>query len=541
MSLTRNSDIPGLSDAILGGLTYLVDSHVSCSKDYLLKGHNFFIKKGLENNLQLIPRLRGLSGRIIKESHLEGSWPGFVRFLPGKNSGILQPFFTATDYNLCTTIGTAYSLLFFNDKLLPDDQNFISRILQNTINTAQGFKRGNAYNFWKTHTNPGFTYPYSAPINIPLSVVNLRRSIYERTKLLGLKNFYESDVLMHWIDRIYNLRDNKAGSASIFNIPNDSDNTSMTMGFLIQVHARDASLTSEPDLSPLEMFSQFRDSNRTKADRHNESFGLNTGSYLTWLKDENSYVFAEPETGIIPLSVNNIDIVINSNVLFALSLAGMKTLPGYRDTVKLLATSIEKGLWKEGSLYYPEKMFFPYALSRAVRDAGMDEPEIQRTLPGLLGCLLDEQKAVELKNPKLSGAFTSVNHESIYMNTALALSTLLNLGQSVAETAGLVSRYQTGIEKAVRFLITTRQTDRINHNKTADMLPGITPNYWESGVLYSSSVQLLAHWYSIPHTTSLVVEALTKYYLSYDCLSDPGCQRYANLCRRGAGIRLADF
>ena len=38
------------------------------------------------------------------------------------------------------------------------------------------------------------------------------------------------------------------------------------------------------------------------------------------------------------------------------------------------------------------------------------------------------------------------------MNTALGLSTLLNLGQAVAETAGLVSRYQTGIEKAVRFL-----------------------------------------------------------------------------------------
>lgn len=41
-------------------------------------------------------------------------------------------------------------------------------------------------------------------------------------------------------------------------------------------------------------------------------------------------------------------------------------------------------------------------------------------------------------------------------------------------------------------------------------------NFWDSGILYSSSLHQLAHWRSHAQTTALVLEAFAKYILAYD-------------------------
>jgi len=517
-------EIQGLVESVLGGLAYLADTQVADSTDYNPKNHNFFIYSDAisKNGSQISGRLRNFTGKwIIKERHIEGSWPGTVRFLPAEGSGLLKPFFTATDYNVCTTIGTAYSLLFFDDSSLPHERRFVSTMLDKAYQAVNQFKREGAFNFWVTQTRSNISYPYSGPINIPLSIIDLRNSINNCTRLLGLDSFYESDVLMHWIKRVYNKNENKHGSISLFNIPNDSDNTSMAVGFMLKYKQLNQRV-SDVDLSPLDLFPLFRDLDRKLTDRCNICLGRETGSFLTWLKDENEYVFSAPELGIIPLSVNNVDIVINANVLFALSLAGKSNLPGFAEATKLLSRVIEEKTWSKASLYYPEKMFFPYALSRAIRDAGLNSSDICRALPILVKSILEEQITHMKNNLNQVGASSGINVESTYLATALGLVTLLNIGNSVAKEIGMLKAYDDVIENGIQFLITSRNPDKVNNRDKSPLLSGIRPDYWKSGVLYSSSVQSLSHWYSNPHTTSLTIEALTKYLLNYDLISESG-------------------
>ena len=519
VEITDRMTTKGLSEALLGGLAYLKDSHVSEVNNFSGKVHNFSIHKRSKFvfALQIISRFRSFLGKmIIKEKHLKGSWPGFIRYLPSKGFRMLLPLFTVTDYNLSTTASTAYSLLFFDDRSLPAGKRFVSDMLESASGAIQTFRRGSAYNFWETHSNPAISYPYSAPINIPVSIIDFRRSIYDRTGFLGLKSFYESDVLMEWIDRIYDIKQNKTGSTALFNIPNDSDNSSLAVGFLMQYQRWKNNSIPDTDLTPLDLFPSFRDLNRKIADRHNKCMGHETGAFLTWLKNEDANVFSNPESGIIPLAVNNVDIVVNANILFTLSLAEKRTMPGYREAVRLIARVIKEGIWPEASLYYPERMFFPYAVSRAVRDAGLDEPEINEVLPKLLDYIFEQQKAFETSNPSLAGAIPGVNRESLTLATALGLITMLNLSGSIARMSGVDKIYDKAIEKAICFLLSVRKPDRINQVEPGNILTGITPNYWESGILYSSSVQQLAYWQSHAQTTSIVIEALVKFLLGYD-------------------------
>jgi hypothetical protein len=531
---SRRLTIPGLSDAILGGLFYLYDTHVHNASSHPGSYYDFLISA--EKAGKLLPRLaagfRSFLGRhIIKERHLQGTWPAYIHFLADLRKHHAKPLLVVTDYNLFTTASTAYSLLLFDDRHLSENARVIEPMLGNACRVIRNFKREEAYNFWLTRHDHK-PYSYSAPLNIPVSLLDLRRYIYKYTGLLSLKNFHEADMLMNWVLSCYDKRNNAPGGEAIFNVPDDADNTSMAIAFQMMYDkwlGRPSQLT---DIKPLEYLSQYRDLHRTKIDRFSKWIGEDTGAFLTWLKDEKLPSFSGPGEGVIPLAVNNVDIVINSNVLFALSLASMQSMPGYQDAIRLVAKSIEDYTWPDASLYYPQKFIFPYAISRAWRDADAREPLLDTAMSQLMVQILDEMDVAGNQSLQPSDTFKGTGQNNFHQSTALGLITLMNLGRDMAENCGLSAKYDHVVKMAVHHLIFNHKTDKIRQKNINRKFPGVTLNFWESGILYSSSVHQLAHWRSHAQTTSLVIEALAKYVLAYDLGGDEFLTRKISLnCR----------
>jgi hypothetical protein len=334
--------------------------------------------------------------------------------------------------------------------------------------------------------------------------------------LLSMKNFHEAEFLMEWIDSCYDRKLNPSGGAALFNIPDDADNTSMAVGFQLLYFKRFEQPQVLPDTGPLEMLEHFRDCHRTKSDRKNTGLGKESGAFLTWLKDEEQPAFSRAEHGIIPLWANNVDIVINANVLFALSMAGLQKMAGYHEALQLVVKCIDDYSWPHSSLYYPEKYVFPYAVSRAWRDAGVRDPLMDQSMPKLMLQLLDEQFRFGKKNPGMAGAFPWDKFGNCMLATALGLITLLNLGRPVAEKCGSYRQFVLATDKAVQFLVRHRRAIQARQNSTRRQFPAVPPNFWESGVLFTSSLQPLAHWRSHAQATSLVLEAFSKYIIAYD-------------------------
>jgi hypothetical protein len=505
--------VPGLSDAILGGLFYLYDTHIHNTSDQPSSYYDFLISD--EKSRKSLPRLvaefrRFLGKNIFKEKHLPGNWPAYIHFLADLKKLHAKPFLVATDYNLFTTASTAYALLLFDDRHLPEESRIIVPLLDNACKAIRNFKRGGAYNFWLTKPDRR-SYTRSAPLNIPVFLLDLRYWIYNNTGLLRFKNFHESDMLMDWVLFCYDKRINKSGSGAIFNIPDDADNTSMAVAFQILYEKWSGKSTGFCDIRPIENLPMYRDKHRAKIDRYSKWFGNGTGAFLTWLKDENLPPFSAPEDGIIPLAVNNVDIVINSNVLFALSLAGRQSVPGYQDAVSLIAKTIREYTWPDASLYYPQKFIFPYAISRAWRDANARDPLLDVAMSQLMVQVLDVMGDERIKGDM---------QNNFQQSAALGLITIMNLGRNMAENCGLSAKYDHVVKTAVNHLIINQKADPARQKKLSKLFPGSKLNYWESGVLYSSSVQQLSHWRSHAQATSTVIEALTKYVLAYDICGD---------------------
>lgn len=511
--------IDNLSKTILGSLSYLYDSHVHDSSDYSTDIVRFSLFHNGEKVTahRILTNLRIFLGKyIVNERHLEGSWPSQIHYLPELIKNFTQPFFVVTDYNLFSTASTAYSLFLFDDINMPENIRPVREMLRNATNTISKFKKGDAYNFWIPHFNNKQSYIFSKPLNLPVSIVDLRYKIYKLTGLLGLKDFNGSDTIFNWLEKCYDKHKNPWGSSVIFNLPNDADNTSVAIATQVLYNKCYQNNGVNPDVNSLEKVSLFRDINRKKIDINNNPADKDTGAFLTWFKDEDVPVFSLPQHGIIPLEINNVDITINSNILFALALTNKKSTPGFQETINYIARAIDQKTWQEKSVYYPQKLIFAYSLSRARRDGDIDDPVLDQSLGKLMKQLLEEQAAFEKRYSYLQGAFPDDKSSFLLHSTGLGLVTLLNMGRSMAERHGLLEHYKQVIDNAVLFLIKNCNPIQALHKSTKDYFPDIQPIYWNSGLLYASSKEQLARWYSHAQTTSLILEGLTKYVLAYD-------------------------
>lgn len=495
---------PGLSDAIIGGLTFLHQCQVQ-DEEYHVSPRDFRSHQGEKTGFFHYLRC-SLSNHLIHEKHLPGSWPGFVSFIPSRGSRLVQPLFTATDYNLFITASTAMCLKYFDESELGAESRFVENMKTGALDAVEKFRRGTAYNFWLPQTSRRYQYLHTRPMNIPVGLISFRKQVNDLTGWWGLPGFRESQLLTDWIRMTHDRELNPHGAVALFNIPDDSDDSSLAL--ILRLMNQPGAL---PDPGILDAILAYRDLDRNRTDRYNVSLGPGTGAFLTWHKNEELPVFSRPEEGVIPLEVNNVDLVVNANVLLALSLSGRSDEQGYTSTATLLARAIKEQLWKEGNIYYPEKLCFPYALSRAIREARGTITTLDTVIPVLVHDLINEQQVFEQLHPGLCGVFPPCDSVSTVMATALGLNTLLNLGELQARKAGLEHEFRSLISRSVQFLLTQQEQNRTMFRKPKD-----PPVSWPSGPLFSSSIHELAYWYSDALTTGLVVEALSKYALEYD-------------------------
>jgi len=169
-------------------------------------------------------------------------------------------------------------------------------------------------------------------------------------------------------------------------------------------------------------------------------------------------------------------------------------------------------------------MMFPYALSRAARDGGIHNIDIDSAMAKLLTQLLEDQSQLAEKHPELKGAFSGGADHTYDLSTALGLTTLLNIGRGMADAQGLGQAYDQAVDDAVNFLLTRQKPAHIAFVSTfnrANQHPFFPSpldfgRTWESGLFFSASKWNLAQWRSPAYTTAMVLEALGKYVAGYD-------------------------
>ncbi len=518
----KRRDNQELIQTISGALLYLEDSQIRLRKKEVGNIHpnkeakNFYLMSG-----------QWSSWYELANDRKTAVWRSWLYFLPKRFKWGSHPFMLAPDDNLFLMLSTAYPLYLFTEK---DDEVGYLRAMKNKVHQRMSlFKRGKAYNFWPQL--PGFyghevrTGPPFIPIRFVHRLTSFCLNPWHDMFCAWLT--YGQDVVPKTWFKTIRSRQNSTAEDAFFNIPDDADDTSLAVALqqLWRKSFENESLACvvDPDTLALKFLSCFRDEGRKKEDGRDGWKGRNSGAYLTWLKSEQLPLFGNPDLGVIPLEVNNVDAVINANVLFALGLTGLNDKAGIDVALALLKKAVLKQSWEKTTLYYPQVLALPYAVSRAYRDGGIHNPTMQEIVSKILVDLLDMQDRFARSHPQLKGAFPGGIDQTTHLSTALALCSLLNIGEKVAGSEGLLYRYRNAVESAVHFLICQKKSHRIRHKDSFSMQKGKSFGFtsrkafvWKAGLAFSSSYRDLAHWRSRAYTVAMVLESLTKYLLEYD-------------------------
>lgn len=526
---------PNLKRAVLGLLVYFDDTQVrnrpgTRSSVFDASDAGDGCDGKVEFNVPLLNKALSLPALPpVKVRNVEGEWWSAVHFLPKKIGFKGKSMVAIPDSNLFVPAFVVYPLFLFREDL-PASERHIAGMLKRAWNINDRYKRGDAYNFWlKPAAGQVYTAPYNIPIDkavLPLAkaYINPKLAFFWKGFAKGL-NVPPSD----WVIRCLDPKENPSGASALFNIPNDSDDSSTALSLqmvrnqLKGAYADDAFFASPGNFavdSPvMDVILKYRDLGRDpKFEDGRDSWkGVNSGAFLTWLRDEREPTFSEPERGIIPLGKNNVDVVVNSNVLLMLGLAGRKDAPGYKETVAVLTKAVLQKVWPAAGLYYPQYMIFPYTVTRAYRDGGNEA--LRPAMKKLVRDLIDEQRAYSKTDGSKNGAFPGGEDRTDYLSTALGLISLLNIGADVAYEEGLLNDYNAAVESAVRYLLGTAKKYRVRNAETFGAgekdrdLYGVR---WDSGLFFSASFWDLAHWRSEPFAHAMILEALVKYMLAYD-------------------------
>jgi hypothetical protein len=530
-----------LGQTILGALAFLEDRQVrprkgnlSCEYDSSDEGDG--CKTLLSFNIPFFENIGLPAPKSVIARNRTGEWASYIHFLPNKIGVKGRSPAAVQDSNLFMTAFIAYPLFLFDESGLKPEQRHIEKMLHLAMKNIMSFKRDDAYNFWAVLPGVRGKTPRTGPFNILVSQLELLGNAYLNPKLdkvFAKLAKGQQTPPKFWIASCLDTKANPTGADALFNIPNDADDTSTAVSFQHFYRSLFPGSGVEVDMPALERICDFRDIDRVREDGRDSWKGKNTGAFLTWIKDEKAPVFDNPEIGIIPLAVNNVDVVVNANVLFAMALTGRKDLPGYGDCVRLIRKAAEKRAWPEAGLYYPQNMIFPYTASRAYRDGGAREPEMKQAMQFLLRDLLKQQYYWGQKNPTRKGAFPGGDDKSDHLATALAVTTLLNMGREIAVEGNLAREYDFALRSGVKYLIDQALWKKVKNNETIGKFK--TPRdrcaNWLSGLFFAASFWDLAHWRSQAFTTAMVLEALTKYALAYDLDDAPAGARRLKLNR----------
>ena len=106
------------------------------------------------------------------------------------------------------------------------------------------------------------------------------------------------------------------------------------------------------------------------------------------------------------------------------------------------------------------------------------------------------------------------------LSTALALNTLLNLGEELARSSNCLKQYRQVLEGGIAFLLTKVKYQKAHFKKTEQLFSAPAKEKfvatWEDGLFFSSSYWDLSHWRSQSISNAAVLEVFAKYLLAYD-------------------------
>lgn len=527
--VSQRSAEPRIKDTMMGAILYLDDMQIrprsgprssrydACSEGSCIP-FMYLNMSFLDTYFPLPNPFTGIKNEV-------GEWMSTVHFLPkkiGDPDG--ESVVTLQDSNLFVTAAITYPMFLFSEEKLGNNQIFRT-MRQLAAKNMKKFKRNRSYNFWIEMDGVTGSSKRTGPYNIPMGFIEkLAQSYVDPDKADFWKKFGQGlDVPSRdWIVKIQDRQMNPSGVDAVFNIPNDADDTAIAVA-MQKLNSRDLPEV-KVDLTALKELLNHRDIKRSMEDSRDGWKGKDSGAFLTWLRDENLQTFSQPENGVIPLAANNVDCVVNANAIFSIALNGLQSFPGYEEASQLMLRAVEQGEWKRKcGLYYPQRMSFPYSVTRAYRDGGAQSPTMVTAMELLLKDLLDDQRN--------DGSFSGGHDATLDLSTALGVVSLLNIGRSSADKLSLGGRYDRAIRNGIAFLLERRQRHALYNQETLEHYARPPQSLadetyetvrsrfgysWKSGLFFSASFWDLAQWRSEAYTVSIVLEALAKYLMAYD-------------------------
>ncbi len=484
LSLTAHSglakDIDILSKTLSGAMTYLEATQI---KPRPGKGNCRFDSSSGD----------GCRGN---DQNITGEWANDIHPLFLRSQKLTGNKLLIADSNMFVTGAILYPLYW-----VKDSTGHIDSIRRAALSSIKTYKKGDAYSFWPSYINRRSGESIVGPINLRFDNVDISNSVVAEiaSNILGRSMPW----VKTWMTTLMNKEVNPDGFASFLNVPNDSDDTSVAMA-LLSIQAQQDNQSDKLDLSPLLKITEYRDISRSKSDARDFWTPKNSGAYLTWMKDENAPLFGDYPSGVMPLGVNNVDCVVNANVVFALSLNNQKEAAGYSDSLNYLAQVTRTGQWLQNcALYYPQKYTFAYSVTRAYRDGGARSVQMDEAMDQLMLDLLARQDQ--------KGKWCLAPDKSCHYSTALALTSLLNLGENRAIRLHQLKPYSQALVAGFRYLYKVKK-DNLDLHIVGETEYGYT---WDSGLFFSAEDYRLGVWRSNALTNALIVEAIAKYKMNY--------------------------
>jgi hypothetical protein len=253
-------------------------------------------------------------------------------------------------------------------------------------------------------------------------------------------------------------------------IPSDADVTATAFAALLDDERLDGGdgIHSAPEV----LLSDWRDTGDIPLRFRPDWLPVESGVFLTWLIYGSSW------------TPNDVDLVVNANVLFALARYGRLETPGVSEAIDLINQVTEQGLHRtlleEIALYYPDNYSYHYMVSRAYHEGPV--PALQPAVE----ILADDLERSALED---SDGAAYWNKGAPELNTAFAVLTLMNAGRSTPL-----------IEKGIEYLI-PRQF--------------VPPGNRAEGVFFfgRSDGGLEIRFVSQSFTTAMALEALCRFSL----------------------------
>lgn len=253
-------------------------------------------------------------------------------------------------------------------------------------------------------------------------------------------------------------------------IPTDADDTASIYAVLLDHALLDGGREVEVEFE--RFFSDWRDLGQVPRRNNPQWLPPTSGAFLTWLAYHD-----DPDTP----NVNDVDLVVNSNVLYALGRYGKLDTPGVAEAIDLINTALQAGVHVTDpdtlSLYYPDNFALHYCVSRAYREGGVSD--LAPAVSVLTNDLLDSVQIDEAGRHFW-------DRGDAHLNTAFAVLALV-----AADYQGEV------VERAIEYLLSEQNPDT---------------GAWAPGVFFVGQLNegVEALWVSPAFTTAVVVEALAK-------------------------------